>query len=111
MSRVPPHYYVLLANERVEGRVVKLPGRVEGRVVKLPGRGDYQATRLWLKLDDGRSVSIAATACRGHTVLERELEHQAVGVNDRISITYHRMREDAGVPECHYRFYTVRVAR
>lgn len=53
----------------------------------------YEGNRLWSQRPHVSVVSPPATARKGHTVLERELVGQRVGVESRVTITYLRARE------------------
>src|SRR5207244_961771 len=70
------------------------PGeQITGTVQRLPQHGAFRGNSLLLRLDDGELVALEATAKRGFTTLERELERQAVLPGRRIRITFVGWRE------------------
>jgi hypothetical protein len=70
--------------------------QVTGIVVRLPQHGAYLGNSLLLGLDGGDLVALEATAKRGYTVFERELQRAAVRTGDQIRITFVRWAVSAG---------------
>jgi hypothetical protein len=66
---------------------------LEGTVVRMPTRGAPAGTRLFIRPDGGDTVSIAATAKRGWSVLERALKSERVRVGDRILVEFRGWRQ------------------
>jgi hypothetical protein len=83
------------------------PGEsITGIVRKLPAPGTYEGNRLWIDLGND-ILSLAATGKRGHAVLANQLEARRVRHGDRITITYHGLRESASSGHM-YRHYAVK---
>ena len=105
-----------LAAKRAAGRapvarshVLSEGETVEGTVVRLPMWSVEAGTRLFLQTDT-ETISIPATAGKGHTVLEQRLADECVMIGDDISITYRGKRRTAdGARE--YRDYHLEVCR
>ena len=57
-----------------------------GVVRKVPVAGEFHGNRLIIETDNGTVVSLPATAKKGWTVLERELDDVKVG--DRIDVHF-----------------------
>jgi hypothetical protein len=68
---------------------------IEGVVVQLPAHGTPYGTRMFLRTDAGEVVSIAATAKRGWSVLERALRSEQVRVGDRVAVEFRGWRVTA----------------
>lgn len=83
---------------------------ITGTVVRLPTRAADNATRLFLRLPDRRVIGIPASARKGHTLLERQLEDLEVIVGDTLTIVYAGKRRTAD-GEREYRLYDVRMRR
>ena len=84
------------------------PGEsITGIVRKLPAPGTYEGNRLWIDLGDD-ILSLSATGKRGHVVLANQLEARRVRHGDRITITYHGLRESSSSGHM-YRHYVVEV--
>jgi hypothetical protein len=87
-----PRLHELIAGERVEGSVRRLPE---------PGAqlGNY----LLLETADG-VLALGATARKGHTVLERLLVDEGIAVGDDVAITFRGKRRTVD-GEHEYRHY------
>jgi hypothetical protein len=83
--------------------------RVEGVVVRLPMWNADSGTRLFLATTR-ETVSIPATASKGHTVLAKLLEEQRVAIGDHLTITYLGKCTTAD-GERQYRSYELEVHR
>jgi len=81
--------------------------RVEGIVLRLPIWNAESGTRLFLATVRG-TVSIPATANKGHSVLARLLDDERVAVGDRVAVTYMGKRPTAD-GEREYRHYRLEV--
>jgi len=84
---------------------------VEGIVVRMPEPGAPAGNYILLRQGSGCELSIAATARRGHTVLERELERQRVRVGDRLRVEFRGWAGGLDAPGHMYRLYAVEVDR
>ena len=90
---------------------------MRGRVVRPPRRGMTLGNYLLLQTDErtllGNTViAIAATARKGHTVLERDLADLDVAPGDLIEVRHggwHESISRDGAPPKRYRFEKVRV--
>lgn len=82
---------------------------VAGIVLRLPAWNAVSGTRLFLTT--GReTVSIPATASKGHTVLAKLLSEEHVAVGDHVTIGYLGKRRTAD-GEREYRDYRLEVRR
>jgi hypothetical protein len=77
---------------------------IVGTILRLPTPGAFCGSRLFIGNYPDEVLGIPATAKKGHTVLERELEGYQPG--DRISVTYDGWRTTAD-GERKYRLYSV----
>jgi hypothetical protein len=84
---IPPHVRNARWIDLNEGQTI------EGMVLRMPARGAPSGTRLFLRLDDGQVVSIAAVARRGWSVLERALKREHVRLGDRILVDFRGWRQ------------------